>query len=74
MQIVSAAEANDKLTITYQLTAPNPQLTQTPKKLKTQTLQMMKATKQAWALFGFGLTLINRYLDEAETPLVELVR
>ena len=73
MQIISAAEANDKLTITYQLTAPNPQLTQTPKKeLKTQTLQMMKATKQHGPYLDYGLTLINRYLDEAGNPLVEL--
>ena len=70
MRILEASHANDSLVVTYQLTAPNPQLTQTPKKeLKAQTLQMLKATKQHGPYLDFGLTLVNRYLDEAGKTL-----
>lgn len=73
MRILEATHANDSLVVTYQLTAPNPQLTQTPKKeLKAQTLQMLKATKQHEPYLDFGITLVNRYLDESGKPILEL--
>lgn len=70
MSIVAAEHTNDSLVITYQLTAPNPQLVQTPKEaIKTQAIQMLKATKQHEPYLDYGLTLVNRYLDEAGKPL-----